>query len=272
MAFPRLLKALRCQYVWSMHREDGPNGSMEDVSTPMRNTRVIAWERHVEKWMLFLSLVFLTVMIIPLASPISSSEKSNLEIVDWSIWAIFAFDYFIKVAIADDLRSFVKSHVLELLIVVVPFLRPLRLLRLIPVIGYFITYSRRTMAGRLLRYVSLAAVLLTAPAAVLMYQVEKDLPNSNIKSIGDALWWASVTVTTVGYGDRYPVSALGRLLAVAVMVVGISLIGVITAAIASWFVKADEIRADQIQMRQILNKLDELEAKIMSQANDTIEN
>jgi voltage-gated potassium channel len=208
----------------------------------------------------------------PLASPISQSEKSNLEIIDWSIWSIFAFDYFIKVAIADDLRSFVKSHVLELLIVVVPFLRPLRLLRLIPVIGYFITYSRRTMAGRLLRYVSLAAVLLTAPAAVLMYQVEKDLPNSNIKSIGDALWWASVTVTTVGYGDRYPVSALGRLLAVAVMVVGISLIGVITAAIASWFVKADEIKADQIQMQQILNKLDELEAKITSQANDTTEN
>jgi voltage-gated potassium channel len=65
---------------------------------------------------------------------------------------------------------------------------------------------------------------------------ERDAPKANITTIGDALWWAATTVTTVGYGDRYPVTTTGRIIAVTLMVVGIALVGAITASIAAWFV------------------------------------
>ena len=73
-----------------------------------------------------------------------------------------------------------------------------------------------------------------------MYDAERDAPGSTIKSFGDGLWWAATTVTTVGYGDKVPVTVEGRLVAVALMLVGISVLGVVTAAVAAWFV--DQLR------------------------------
>ncbi len=77
--------------------------------------------------------------------------------------------------------------------------------------------------------------------AALELSFENGARGSTIHNYGDALWWAIVTVTTVGYGDKYPVTAGGRGVAVVLMLVGIGLIGVLTATVASYFVeeKAD---------------------------------
>jgi voltage-gated potassium channel len=69
---------------------------------------------------------------------------------------------------------------------------------------------------------------------------ERGVEGSNIKNFGDGLWWAVTTVTTVGYGDRFPTTSTGRVLAVCLMLVGISLMGVITASVAAWFVKMSQ--------------------------------
>jgi voltage-gated potassium channel len=74
-------------------------------------------------------------------------------------------------------------------------------------------------------------------AALAVLDAERDAPNATITNFGDALWWAVTTITTVGYGDRYPVTTEGRLIAGALMVAGIALVGVITASLASWFVQ-----------------------------------
>jgi voltage-gated potassium channel len=67
--------------------------------------------------------------------------------------------------------------------------------------------------------------------------IERDIEGSNIKNFGDGIWWAITTVTTVGYGDKFPTTMEGKFLAVGLMIVGISLMGVITASVAAWFVK-----------------------------------
>jgi voltage-gated potassium channel len=85
--------------------------------------------------------------------------------------------------------------------------------------------------------VLLAAAGLLFLGAWLVLLFEKNAVGSNIHSYHDALWWAVVTVTTVGYGDRFPVSAGGRAVAVVLMLVGIGLIGVLTATVASFFVQ-----------------------------------
>lgn len=100
-----------------------------------------------------------------------------------------------------------------------------------------------------------------------MYDVERTARGSNIKTFGDALWWAATTVTTVGYGDRYPTTGQGRLIAVGLMVVGIALLGVVTATIAAWFVERlrdvqeTEERADAT-LAQVLDELRELRVRL----------
>ena len=88
--------------------------------------------------------------------------------------------------------------------------------------------------------VAVTAVFVSYIAAVQITISERSVEGSNIKTFGDGLWWAVTTVTTVGYGDRFPTTTEGRILAVMLMLVGISLVGVITASVASWFVRLSQ--------------------------------
>jgi voltage-gated potassium channel len=85
--------------------------------------------------------------------------------------------------------------------------------------------------------VLLASIFVAYISAIQITIAERTVDGSNIKNFGDGLWWAITTVTTVGYGDRYPTTTEGRLIAIALMIMGISLMGVITASVAAWFVK-----------------------------------
>lgn len=226
------------------------------------NQKVKDWEKRTEVLTLSLSLVFLAVIIIPFAHPIPKSIEDLFQIINITIWAIFGVDYVCKFFMAENKLVYVRSHVFELLIVILPALRPLRIIRIFPVIGYFLRYTQRSLSGKLLQYVSLAAVLITFPSAIAMYQLEKEVDSSNIKTLGDALWWAVTTATTVGYGDKFPVTTAGRILSVLVMIVGISLVGVITASVASWFVKSDETKADEAQISKIQSELREIKEEL----------
>lgn len=93
---------------------------------------------------------------------------------------------------------------------------------------------------------------------VIIVSVEKNSPQSNIKTITDGIWWALTTITAVGYGDRYPVTTIGRMIAVIVMFTGITLFSLIIANIASYFVEQDEEK----KQVEIESKINSLEKKI----------
>lgn len=103
----------------------------------------------------------------------------------------------------------------------------------------------RTFArGRVVVYVAMAVAIVGFVASLAVLDAERANPAANIRTFGDALWWAATTVTTVGYGDRFPTTTEGRIVAVGLMVTGIALVGVVTAALASWFVeKVAEVQA-----------------------------
>ncbi|WP_251023733.1 ion channel [Arthrobacter sp. ISL-65] len=92
------------------------------------------------------------------------------------------------------------------------------------------------LRGRVLTYVLGSAVLYAGALAVL--DVEANAPGSNLTSNGDALWWAMTTITTVGYGDHYPVTVMGRCVAAGLMIGGVAVLGVVTASVASWMVQS----------------------------------
>jgi len=105
-----------------------------------------------------------------------------------------------------------------------------------------------------------AFIFLAFCAALAELDAERNAPDASIVTFGDALWWAATTMTTVGYGDTYPVTGRGRLIAVALMIGGIALLGTVTATLASWLVEAVENeRRDVVDLRA---ELDALHAKL----------
>jgi voltage-gated potassium channel len=144
---------------------------------------------------------------------------------------------------AENKRVFLKRHPLEIASVLLPFLRPLRLIR---VISFGSLALQKVAIGRQFAItvkVAITAIFVAYISAVQITISERNVDGSNIKNFEDGLWWAVTTVTTVGYGDRFPTTTEGRLLAVLLMLVGISLVGVITASVAAWFVKLSQDEA-----------------------------
>jgi len=111
------------------------------------------------------------------------------------------------------------------------------LIRLLALISILHRTGSQGLRGKVVIYTVGATVLLVTVGSLAITEAERGEPGANITTWGDGLWWAMSTMTTVGYGDRYPVSVTGRLVAAALMIGGIALLGVITATIASWLVQ-----------------------------------
>lgn len=185
-----------------------------------------------------LALSFLVAFSYPaFDSSVSPSQQIAIDTVQWICWFAFALDLIYGLWKATSKKQYLKHHPLEVASVLIPFLRPLRLMRVISFGGLAI---QKVAIGRQFAItikVFIASIFVAYISAVQITISERDLEGSNIKNFGDGLWWAITTVTTVGYGDRYPTTTEGRFLAVLLMFVGISLVGVITASVAAWFVK-----------------------------------
>ncbi|RAY11860.1 two pore domain potassium channel family protein [Actinomadura craniellae] len=208
------------------------------MSGPGREDRRLAWERRAEIPLLVAATVFLAAYAVPIVWPdLSPATDRTAELVIVGVWAVFGADYLVRLALAGERWRFVRTHLLDLALLVLPFLRPLRLLRLVFVLQVLHRRAQFTFRGRVVTYTvgAVAFVVLIASLAVL--DAERRNPEANIQNMGDALWWALTTITTVGYGDHAPTTGEGRLAAALLMVAGIALLGVVTGSLASWFVE-----------------------------------
>jgi len=120
--------------------------------------------------------------------------------------------------------------------------------------------------GKVGLYASGVTVLVGLSASLAVLDVERDAPGATITTFPDALWWTLTTITTVGYGDRYPVSVEGRMVAAALMIGGIALLGVITGFVASWFV--EKIEGEQTSIDVVRQELAEMRALLEQQRRD----
>lgn len=210
-----------------------------------RDERRARWALRTETPLLWLSVAFLVVLLVPLYAPnLPRPARAALTAVNAAVWTAFAADYLVRLHLADDRRTFVRRHLLDLLLLAVPALRALRVLRVLSALGVL---SRRAQGQAVARATALVAAVtagLVITAAGLVLDAERDAETANITTAGDALWWASTTMTTVGYGDRYPTTGEGRAVAVVLMFAGVALLGVLTAAFAAWFVSQLDGRRD----------------------------
>ncbi len=185
-----------------------------------------------------LAVVFLVAYSYPaFVSQVSPEIQNLIDIVHWICWGAFVLDLMYGILNAQSKKEYLLKHPLEIASSLLPFLRPLRLMRVISFGGLAI---QKVAIGRqfaITLKVAITTLFVAYISAVQITISERMVEGSNIKNFGDGLWWAMTTVTTVGYGDKFPVTTEGRILAVALMIMGISLVGVITASVAAWFVK-----------------------------------
>ena len=219
------------------------------------------WERITEWPLMVAAVLFLVAYALPILDPTGSAWLLAVcRWASWITWCFFGVDLAVRVAFADRRVSYLIRHWYDLVVIVLPLLRPLRLLRLIPLLSVLNRRARTRLRGRVAVYVVGGAALLAFVAALAVLDAERGSPNANILDFGDAIWWAVTTMTTVGYGDHYPVTGVGRVVAFGLMVGGIALLGTVTATLASWLV--DAVAAEKQQGDDLQAMIRGLEAKI----------
>ena len=169
-----------------------------------------------------------------------------LNYIDTSICIFFFIEFSVRFYKAKNKLRFMRWGWIDLLssVPLIGYLRVGRIFRLIKLLriirafkttNHFVQHVFVNKTKGALTSASVIAILLVIFSSIAILHVETD-PNSNIKTAEDAIWWAYVTITTVGYGDRFPVTTEGRIVAAILMTAGVGLFGTFTAYMASLFV------------------------------------
>ncbi|WEO76822.1 potassium channel family protein [Cryobacterium sp. SO2] len=204
---------------------------------PWGGTRQARWQQAVDWPLTGAAILFLLAYSITVIADVDVATAGVLRVVIVVSWAVFPVSYVVEIMLARHPWQWAVRHPLSLVFVLLPLLRPLRLLRVVAHSTVFQHSAGTAFRARVLVYLTGAATLVTYIAALAVFEAERTAPNANIVSFGDSFWWAAVTITTVGYGDFTPVTLRGRGIATALMLGGVGVVGVLTATLSSWIVQ-----------------------------------
>lgn len=214
-----------------------PSGpTMCRMTEQCRGACLSAWERRSEWPLTAIALAFLAVYAWEVIADLHGAERAGTELAMNAMWAVFIVDYLVRLALAPQRGRWFVRHLFDLAVVALPVLRPLRLVRLIALIGVLHRGAGTALRGRITAYTAGGVTLLVVVSSLAVLDAERGEPGTPITTFGQAVWWSLVTITTIGYGDLAPVTAVGRCAAVLLMIGGVALAGVVTATLASWIV------------------------------------
>ncbi|MTI12363.1 potassium channel family protein [Sansalvadorimonas verongulae] len=229
-------------------------------------------------FILILSVFSLLLLFAQSAFPLSQETRSIFNTADTIICGFFLFDFFYRFIKATSKRAFMRWGWIDLISSipmidafraarVVRVIRVLRILRAAKSARMLITFLLRNRTQGTFATVSAISMVLVVFGAVAIMQVESGA-NSNIGNGADALWWAFVTITTVGYGDFYPVTPEGRVIAGILMTAGVGLFGTFTGYIASWFLEDDSSSQQDRQLEEIHQQLENINRQLQAQRSN----
>ena len=206
------------------------------------------------------SVVVVLLVIIQLTGEVSPPWGRRLEVLSWALWSLFFLEFVVKFALAPEKRHYVREHWLDVLVVLVPFLRflwlsrVLRATRALPGLRLLIFGGRGSestlalLKRRRLGQLAIVSVMVILLGAAVGFLLEAQAPGSQIQTFGNALWWSATLVTTVG-SELYPVTIGGRVLGFLLMLYAIGIFSYFIGAIASVLVESDARRTPETERK-----------------------
>ena len=191
------------------------------------------WEEKSNIPMAFLGLLYLGTYTAQVLNRDNTIFVHQLEIVSVVLWMIFAADVLFRLIFSENINAFIRSSWLEILALTLPFLRVLRVFRVViglrGIKGFVQSRVNATAA-----YVLMLVPLTWFTGGIAVLDAESSNPDAIITTLREALWWSLATITTVGYGDKYPTTIEGQLVAAVLMITGIALFSAGAGMFASW--------------------------------------
>lgn len=219
-----------------------------------------------------LAAALLLVPVLILETDADGDWLTVAYVANWIIWAIFAAELVLILVVADRRRAALRAHWLDVAIVLLtaPVLgsvlgwgrlaRLFRLMRFGSIIGRAVQAERRLTSGDALRITAILTMALIVIAGAAQWAVDSE----EFPTLWDGVWWAVVTASTVGYGDFYPRTTEGRLVAIGLMASGIAFLALLTAAVTARFVRTDDTGTNELRdtLARIESDLAEIKARL----------
>jgi voltage-gated potassium channel len=210
--------------------------------------RLLTWDRRTSGPAFALAVIYLIAWsVLVLNEDLSSEWKVALLASMIVIWVAFIVDYIVRISLTQKgLRlRFAFSHPLDLLAVILPFMRPVAQITHLNSVPLFQRRAAAAQRARILLLAGAFVIVFVYTIALAVYNVERDAPGATIDSFGNAIWWACVTLFTVGYGDTFPITVPGRVFAVMLMMGGFAIIGVASAVVGSYLTERVKLQTDK---------------------------
>ena len=170
------------------------------------------------------------------------------------VWVAFIVDYVVRIVLSPHKWFFIGHSKVDLLSVFLPIARPFRLLKYLGRIPLLGGNSGAALRRRVIIIAATFVVMFIYVISLAEYAAERGAKGANITSFGDSIWWACVTMATVGYGDYFPITIMGRVLAVILMIGGIAIVGTASGTLVSFLndrmvtARAREQRAGHLEL------------------------
>lgn len=236
--------------------------STPDPTVSRRQAWLLAYEHRTSPLLSGLALVYLaTYSVQSIWYRPGETWFTTLIWFGIGLWILFAIDLFLRLAVAEHRRAFLKKNWLDAITVAIPQLRALRTLRIFTKHGV-LSKGKGSISRGAVTTAALAAVILVWIGSLSVLNAERGASGAEITTFEDAVWWSFETITTVGYGDFVPVTLGGRVTAVLVMFLGVSALSVISASLAATLVKQGATPPSPSV--EIMGELQELKAMVAS--------
>jgi voltage-gated potassium channel len=213
-------------------------------------------DRYLDVPLALASLALVLLAVIELTGEVSGPWEGRLATLGWVLWGLFFVEFAAKFALAPVKRHYLREHWLDALIVLLPFLKILRLAQVLRASRALPTFrllvfggrgSQSTLAllkRRRLGQLAIISAMVMLVGAALGFLLEAGTPGSPIEDFGDALWWSAALVTTIG-SELYPVTAAGRILGFVLMIYAIGIFTYFIGSVASVLVAFDASRTQK---------------------------
>ena len=234
---------------------------------PARRAALLARFEEETEWPLTaLAIALVPVIILPDLIDFSEHATRALDFASATIWAIFTAALAIRVALAEGRPSFLLRNWFDVLLVLVPvvgflpthavghYRAAIGLVRAMAAIARTTRFGRRIVEHHATNALATLSSLSVVSAGALVFLAERSEPATNIDTLGDGIWWAMTTITTVGYGDTSPITPAGRAVGFALMLIGIAVFSGVTATVASIFSR-DDHGTTQTDLQDLRNEI-----------------